>query len=115
MKDSKIVFSEDSYHDQFVDPFSWSNLTQLNKFTQNSCLFVGLSMTDPNLRRLLDVAKRRDGKGGNRHYVILKRSSDSSRNRMMESLREQDAASLGISILWVDEFGEIPRLIKSIG
>lgn len=113
-KNSKIVFSEDSYHDQFVDPFSWSNLTQLNKFTQNTCLFVGLSMTDPNLRRLLDVAKRRDGKGDNRHFVVLKRNPNSSRNRMMESLREQDAASLGISILWVEEYDEIPNLIKSI-
>lgn len=113
-KNSPIVFSEDSYHDQFVDPFSWSNLTQLNKFTQNTCLFVGLSMTDPNLRRLLDVAIRRDGGDGARHYAILKRNSDSSRNRMMESLREQDAASLGISILWVDEFEDIPVLIRSL-
>jgi hypothetical protein len=67
-KENQIVFSEDSYHDQFVDPFSWSNLTQLNKFTQNTCLFIGLSMTDPNLRRLLDVAVRRDGEGGKLSY-----------------------------------------------
>ena len=113
-KGNQIVFSEDSYHDQFVDPFSWSNLTQLNKFTQNTCLFVGLSMTDPNLRRLLDVAIRRDEEGDKRHFAILKRSSDSSKNRMMESLREQDAASLGISILWVNEFREIPLLIRSL-
>lgn len=113
-KNNQIVFSEDSYHDQFVDPFSWSNLTQLNKFTQNTCLFVGLSMTDPNLRRLLDVAIRRDGDTGARHYAVLKRNSDSSKNRMMESLREQDAASLGVSILWVDEFEDIPKLIRSL-
>ena len=113
-KKNEIVFSEDSYHDQFVDPFSWSNLTQLNKFTQNTCLFVGLSMTDPNLRRLLDVAMRRDGEGGARHFAILKRSSNSSKNRMMESLREQDAASLGISILWVNEYEEIPKLITGL-
>lgn len=113
-RSNQIVFSEESYHDQFVDPFSWSNLTQLNKFTQNTCLFVGLSMTDPNLRRLLDVATRRDASGDKRHYAVLKRSSNSSRNRMMESLREQDAASLGITILWVNEFDEIPTLIQSL-
>ncbi len=113
-KNNQIVFSEDSYHDQFIDPFSWSNLTQLNKFTQNTCLFVGLSMTDPNLRRLLDVAMRRDGQGGKRHFAILKRSIDSSKNRLMESLREQDAASLGITIIWVDDFDDIPVLIRAL-
>lgn len=54
--EDSLVFSEDAYHDQFVEPFSWANLTQLSKFSQCTCLFVGLSMTDPNLRRLLDVA-----------------------------------------------------------
>jgi hypothetical protein len=53
---SELVFSEDAYHGQFIDPFSWSNLIQLNKLTQNTCLFVGVSLTDPNMRRLLDVA-----------------------------------------------------------
>ena len=55
-KDHEVVFSEDAYHSQFIDSFSWSNLIQLNHLNQNLCLFVGLSMTDPNLRRLLDVS-----------------------------------------------------------
>lgn len=58
--DANIVFSEDSYHSQFIEPFSWSNLIQLNKLSQNTCLFIGLSLTDPNLRRLLDVSNRKN-------------------------------------------------------
>lgn len=109
-----IVFSEDAYHDQFIDPFSWSNLTQLNKFSQNTCLFIGLSMTDPNLRRLLDVANRKDGTGSNRHCVILKREESSSKTRLLESLREQDAASLGLSILWIDSYSDLPNILKRL-
>jgi len=37
-----IVFSEDAYHSQFIDPFSWSNLVQLNHLSHNVCLLVGL-------------------------------------------------------------------------
>jgi hypothetical protein len=55
-----LVFSEDAYYGQFIDPFSWSNLIQLNKLTQNTCLFVGVSLTDPNMRRLQDVAWRKN-------------------------------------------------------
>ena len=43
----EVVFSEDAYHSQFMEPFSWSNLIQLNKLGQSTCLFVGLSLTDP--------------------------------------------------------------------
>src|SRR5262249_12487270 len=59
-QDQEIVFSEDAYHTQFIDSFSWSNLVQLNHLNQHLCLFIGLSMTDPNLRRLLDISKRRN-------------------------------------------------------
>jgi hypothetical protein len=39
-KDADVVFSEDTYHSQFIEPFSWSNLVQLNKLNQNTCLFL---------------------------------------------------------------------------
>src|SRR4029077_20737661 len=58
--ETELVFSEDAYHSQFIDAFSWSNLMQLTKLTQNTCLFIGISLTDPNMRRLLDVAWRKN-------------------------------------------------------
>lgn len=67
-----IVFSEDAYHSQFIEPFSWSNLVQLSNLNQNTCLFVGLSMTDPNLRRLLDVSMRKNPNKDMRHYIFKK-------------------------------------------
>jgi hypothetical protein len=69
---SDLVFSEDAYHSQFIDPFSWSNLIQLTKLTQNTCLFVGISLTDPNMRRLLDVAWRKNPNKSLSHYIIKK-------------------------------------------
>lgn len=109
-----VVFSEDAYHDQFIDPFSWSNLIQLSKFGQNTCVFVGLSLSDPNLRRLLDVSNRKEANVDNRHYIIQKRKDSSVRNTLIETLQEQDAAGLGLGIIWVNNYEDIPKVILEI-
>jgi hypothetical protein len=116
--ETDIVFSEDAYHSQFIDPFSWSNLIQLNKLTQNTCLFVGVSLTDPNLRRLLDVAWRKNPDKTLSHYILKKRprfgAIDDVLDDLARLLEEQDANALGINVIWVDDYNEIPRLLRSI-
>lgn len=71
VEEPNLVFSEEAYHSQFIDPYSWSNLIQLNLFSTNVCLFVGLSLSDPNLRRLLDISWRRNQRC--KHYIIMKK------------------------------------------
>lgn len=117
-KDTDIVFSEDAYHSQFIDSFSWSNLIQLNKLSQNTCLFVGLSLTDPNLRRLLDVSNRKNPSRKLSHYIIKKapnlaKSSDTV-DELAFLLEEQDANELGLNVIWVEDFDEIAPLLRRI-
>lgn len=131
---AEIVFSEDTYHSKFIDPFSWSNLIQLNQLQQNTCLFVGLGMTDPNLRRLLDVAMRKNPEKKLNHFIFRKRydTSDLARHmsklerlddsdkhacrlvRMAEILEERDCNNLGLNVIWVDKFEEIPPFFCKI-
>jgi hypothetical protein len=131
---AEIVFSEDAYHSKFIDPFSWSNLTQLNQLYQNTCLFVGLGMTDPNLRRLLDVAMRKNPEKSLEHFIFKKRyevsdltshisglggTSDAFKEasrltRMAEILEERDCNNLGLNVIWVDNFDEIPDFFLRI-
>ncbi|HBN09620.1 MAG TPA: hypothetical protein DD435_13550 [Cyanobacteria bacterium UBA8530] len=68
-----LVLDEEGYHDQYIDPYCWSNIIQLNFLRERTCLFIGLSMNDPNLRRLLFIASRKNN--SIRHYAILKRLS----------------------------------------
>lgn len=128
-KKHKIVFSEDAYHSQFMDPFSWSNLVQLNYLNTSTCLFVGISLTDPNMRRLLDVSERKNKKELKNHYIIKKRyklkdlfedkKMLSKKNEalipIIENIEEQDASHLGFNMIWVNSYSDIPEIIKKIG
>jgi hypothetical protein len=67
----EIVLTEDQYHKEIENPFSWSNLIQLQALSKNTVLTIGLSLADPNLRRLLDVI--RNSPNTPVIYAILKR------------------------------------------
>lgn len=112
-EEPNLVFSEEAYHSQFIDPYSWSNLIQLNTFSTNICLFVGLSLSDPNLRRLLDISWRRNQRC--KHYIIMRKALQKSRtDEIATMLFEQDANSLGLNVIWCSDFSEIPSILSSI-
>ena len=52
-----IVFTEAQYHAAANDPYSWSNLCQIQCMSSSIGLMVGLSLTDSNMRRLLTALK----------------------------------------------------------
>lgn len=103
-KYSEIVFSETDYHKLYTDFLYWSNIEQLHAFYRNTCFFVGLSMEDPNLRRLLENAfKGSDGQA--RHYAILERKlfyEDDEKNEMDIAEREAILHDLGLNIIWYE-------------
>ncbi|HEX3000144.1 MAG TPA: SIR2 family protein, partial [Armatimonadota bacterium] len=124
----EIVFAEDAYHTQFLDPYGWANITQLNLLRERTGLFLGHSMTDPNLRRLLDVAHRHTP--DRRHYVVLRsptpdemecRTNGKKEQERMEaftrafqSIQEDALTDLGQSVLWVDSYEQVPLLLNQI-
>jgi hypothetical protein len=157
----RIVLSEDVYHEQYTDIYSWSNIVQINKFTEKTCLFVGVSLSDPNLRRLLDISMRQKGQAGGFHYLVRKRhdvveiearirarsqaglpaaapasgpaatgsptdspppgsppvtASGAARTLVQFATKfdEADALSFAIQTVWIDDFDEIPDMLKEI-
>lgn len=54
----EVVLTEEQYHREAADPYSWANLAQLQAMTSSVGLAVGLSLSDPNMRRLLDVSRK---------------------------------------------------------
>lgn len=117
--DMKPVFSESEYHAIYKEAFQWSNIEQLHAFNRNTCIFIGLSMTDPNLRRLLDISlSNSDGEA--HHYVFLQRNNLSFRKSVVEKNRNyfeiqtEMYQHLGLNVIWYEDHDEIPKMLKSI-
>lgn len=116
-----FVFSEDEYHAEYSDPYKWSNMTQMNLLGRHTGLFVGLSMEDPNIRRLLEVTHRQYPDIPN--YAILTRkkpiahskdSKPSVLRNLFEGVETQSFETIGVRVIWVDGFSQVPTIIDRI-
>lgn len=116
-----FVFSEDEYHTEYSDPYRWSNMTMINQLGRYSGLFIGLSLLDPNLRRLIDVTNRQYPDIKN--YAILTRKATpetgaSGKDRFLQDLFEKVAtesfANIGVQVIWTDKYEEVPERILEI-
>lgn len=134
LEESMLTFSEEAYHRVFRDPYHWANTVQLQAFQQNSCLLVGLSLTDPNLRRLLEFG--RTGGERPRHFAFMRRTSldelmghspkgaDGKPQVHVASakaflalhhrLQEGVLAELGLEVIWFESYNEMPEAVKKI-
>ncbi|NQU84653.1 MAG: SIR2 family protein [Mariniphaga sp.] len=66
---SEIIFTEDQYHQISNNAYNWSNLIQVQKMSNSVGIMVGLSLSDRNMRRLLDAV--RNSPINNRNYALL--------------------------------------------
>jgi hypothetical protein len=116
-----FVFSEDEYHTEYSDPYRWSNMTMINQLGRYSGLFVGLSLQDPNQRRLIDVTHRQYPDIVN--YAILTRKTpkndigDSKQSILLdlfEKVETESFENLGVQVIWTDSFDEVPARILDI-
>ncbi len=111
---SEIILCEEDYHKIYAQSFHWSNIEQLHAFNRNTCFFIGLSMNDPNLRRLLEESFR-DSDEEQHHFIILPRiplyqkiniKYDEMKNDTDFSIRESVIHKLGLKIIWYENEDE---------
>lgn len=126
-----LVFSEEGYHHIYRDAYHWSNLIQLNSLKETSCLMIGLSLTDPNLRRLLEISAKTPEKP--RHFAFMRRVSyekfhkDGDKTMVRapahvirkflerhHNLNEAVMKELGVNIIWYENYDEIPKILRDI-
>lgn len=126
-----LVFSEEGYHQIYRDAYHWSNLVQLNILKETSCLMVGLSLTDPNLRRLLEIASKSLEKP--KHFAFMRRLDPGKfkkgntgsplkiPNAIIERFldrhhitNEELMRELGVTVIWYEEYEDIPNVLDRI-
>lgn len=136
-----VVFSEEEYHNVYANFYHWSNVEQLHALTRMHCFFVGLSMTDPNLRRLLDIATKMNKTDDGCHFAFLRRSKqekyclsgieksckyihvsesliDKKKQRDIYDLNygviERIFLQLGVYVIWYEEHDDLPILVGQV-
>ena len=87
---NRVTLGDDTYHSQYTDIYRWSNLIQLNKFKECNCLFIGNSFTDPNLRRLLDIARDQRGTDDIQHFLIKKKYNADEIKQVISKILEDN-------------------------
>jgi hypothetical protein len=102
-----IVLSEGDYHAHYLDSGHWANVVQMHHFMNRICLFVGLSMSDPNLRRLLNHAFHKTGRH-HFHACVMRARSTPLENFILE----KDLESLGVRVIWVADYADIPAILE---
>ena len=104
-----IVLSEGSYNYLYNNPFSWPNLIQLTKFRETICIFIGVSIKDPSVRRLLELSI--DNTTKENHYAFLRKDNLSD---IEISTINQHFARLNIKIIWILDFYEINNFLRKL-
>ncbi|MFX0093893.1 MAG: SIR2 family protein [Candidatus Hodarchaeota archaeon] len=118
-----LIFTEQEYYDFFNRLSSLFNYTFLYLLREYSCLFIGLSMNDENVRRLLHHTKsereqslRSEGilhppeEKILRHFAVLPDWIEPDINHLTEASLKR----LGTRVLWVSDFSEIPTRLGEI-
>lgn len=126
------VLSEDAYHNLYENFNNWSNIEIVHALYRRTCIFIGLSLSDPNLRRLLESV-RRQSEENKFHYAILPTKSLSDHNwdsanptkyykvssqkeDMFKHIQDEVYRNLGIKVLWYPDgdFKQIPIILRKI-
>lgn len=116
----KLVFSETEYLNLSNSNYSWQSTQFVSAASNNRIVFIGVSMSDPNMRkwlswihsmRLKEIAhhgvKKTDS---TQHYWINKKPTDADESRWIES----SVAHLGIRMIWIDEWCDVEKVLTKM-
>lgn len=119
---SVLVFSEDGYLHMQSDPYSWSNIVQIKALREKTCVLIGLSGIDPNLRRLFSIHSEKYD--GCKHYILLQREIKSSVanksnkykefSKLHHKIQEDTFKSIGLNIIWYENHSEVPQILEKL-
>jgi hypothetical protein len=111
---NQITLGESIYHKQYNDIYSWNNIVQINKFREANCLFIGTSLTDPNQRRLLDIAKKQKGEKEDSHFIIRIKHNEAEETKELQKILAEDSSLRELKILADLDIPETVRFLINI-
>lgn len=117
---NNFVFTDKDYYENAVNQNNFTNNTQKKLFNKYQVVFVGVSFTDGNLKEIL---RKRiiNGENITQLYAFYKLPDFDKKGRekkIIETkykiLQQSYFDTLGIKIIWVRDYKEIPEKINLI-
>ena len=111
--DSKMVFSEADYLDLANRVWSWQSSVFTRAAMSDRIVFIGLSLTDPNMRRWLawihgqrlhEIQSRNPIVKQSTQHVWLNVASGS---KAIDTWTEALVSHLGVRLVWLNNWGEV--------
>lgn len=103
-----LIFNESDYYYLYNNPYSWNIAKQLHDFKFNACIFIGISLTDPDMKRLLELACNYM----KFNFIFLKKEEGYT-----ESVYRDLTAyffTFDLITIWVDDYQDIGTWLKQI-
>jgi hypothetical protein len=94
---SDIILAESDYQIEATEPYFWGNLIQTKTFGTSTCIFIGTSITDPNLRRLLHISANISP--FSKYAFLPCKHQNKPTEMMLETLFDRDLARLGVKTI----------------
>ncbi|MDF2610712.1 MAG: hypothetical protein K0R92_2186 [Lachnospiraceae bacterium] len=111
---TEIVLSEQDYQQQGAQLDLWTNNIQISTYSTTSCIFLGVSLQDANMRRILNICR---SSSKYYHYAFLPTSGDDEVSVMLDALFDADLFRLGIKVIRYpidNNYEKLPQLLTFI-
>jgi hypothetical protein len=114
----KLVFSETSYLQLANSAFSWQSSVFLDVCNSKSIVFIGVSLSDSNMRRWLSwIYANRERELKQQQKYIGESTSHLWINKLPASTLERDwiesmVAHLGVRIVWINSWNEVGQALR---
>jgi SIR2-like protein len=112
--EGNLVLSEGSYVRSTSSTFPQEFVAE--RLRSSLCVFVGLSMTDPNFIRWLYNSA--DEQGGPRFVIFVRQASPVADERVRDILEHSAAARwarYNVTPVWANYYGEVAQVVHEIG
>lgn len=97
---NQVVLSLEEYYDMARDAYSWHSATQLFYLTHYTCAFIGASLADMTMQRVVHYANL--NQSGEKVYYLSAKASDGA-NEVLEILKNSYLEQLGLKVVYDKE------------
>ena len=103
-----LIFNESDYYYLYNNPYSWNIAKQLHDFKFNCCFFIGISLTDPDMKRLLQLANNYL----KFNFIFMKKEKGYAQTVFRDIANY--FFSFDLIVVWVDEYSAIGSILNSL-